>query len=100
MEQYYVGTDLKFKIELTAEGFNQGTDKYYVDVYCEGAWQHIENTDIVAGADGYYMTVNTEGFMPGTVSMVVTAFVPDEDCPGGVRKEVGVQTLCQIIKTL
>ena len=75
MEQaYYVGTDLKFKIDITAEGFNQSEDEYEIKVVCG----------------------NQSG--TGLIKLIVTAKVPDEDFDVGYRREVTVHELCYIRK--
>lgn len=50
--KYFVGEDLKFKITLTADGFDQDTDDYQIEFVC-GSYTHTyTQDDIVKGADG------------------------------------------------
>ena len=87
--RYYIGTDLKFKITLTAEGFDQGRDNYEIDFYCGDGHKHFTQDDVVKGTDGnFYIFIPTSDFTPGITKMVITAYIPDRDISGGVRKEI------------
>lgn len=96
--KYYIGTDLKFKITITAEGFSQDSDDYKVELYCGNTQITINKEDIVKDpdTDDFYMMVETSKLRPGMLRMVVTAFVPDDLFPSGVRKEVTVQNIAYI----
>lgn len=99
MEQaYYVGTDLKFKIDITAEGFNQSEDEYEIKVVCGNQSQTITQDDIVEDEDGHYILIDTTQFGTGLIKLIVTAKVPDEDFDAGYRREVTVHELCYIRK--
>lgn len=100
MEQYYVGTDLKFKINLSAAGFSMDEDDFLIEIFCSSKRMEYKKEDLIDSTDGYYLVIDTTQFPAGQMKMVVTAFVPDEDIPGGVRKEVGVCDLCTIKKPL
>ena len=97
--EYYVGTDLKFKLNLVAAGFSMERDNFKIEVYCNAKKISYTKDDLVEGEDGWYLAVDTDGFPPGTVWMVATAYVPDSDMPDGIRKEVTVCNLCTIKKT-
>lgn len=99
MEQaYYVGTDLKFKIDITAEGFNQSEDEYEIKVVCGNQSQTITQDDIVEDESGHYILIDTTQFGTGLIKLIVTAKVPDEDFDVGYRREVTVHELCYIRK--
>lgn len=88
-QRWFIGTDLKFQITLTAEGFNQGSDRYDLDFYCGDQLRHFTQKDIVTDGDGhYYLLVPTAGLTPGMMRLVITAYVPDTDFGNRVRKEV------------
>jgi len=89
-DRYYLGSDLKFKIEVTASGFDQATDDYTVDLYCGNKKIAYTKADIVAQEGNYYLLVNTSLLKPGTMKLVITAMVPDEAFASGVRREVEV----------
>lgn len=88
--RYYVGEDLKFKITLTAEGFDQSTDGYEIDFYCgDNTVKHFTQADIKTGADGdYYLLIDTKEMKPGVMRMVITAHIPDNDFDDHYRNEV------------
>lgn len=95
-ERYYIGTDLKFKFTITAQGFNQATDEYKIDPYCGNAHIVVTQDDIIEDGGEFFLLVDTSKLKPGPLKMVLTAFVPDDDFPSGVRKEVAVQNLAYI----
>lgn len=108
-ETYYIGTDLKFAITITAEGFSQANDYWTVELYSgktklTATSNGIGNTpgvEIVHSDDEFFLLVETSKLRPGTIRMVVTAYVPDEDFPGnefqeGTRREVAVQDIANI----
>lgn len=100
---------MKFSIAITATGFTQATDYYVVDLYC-GKNKLTAHSDGVGDTPGvqivendgtYYLLVETALLRPGSLRMVVTAYVPDEDFPGedgheGTRREVAVQDIAEI----
>ena len=97
-EEYYIGTDLKFKIDITASGFSQADDDYKIKVVCNGKSMIINKEDVVEGDDGYYILIPSDQFQPGLVKIIVTATVDDDDFVEG-RREVEVKDLCYIKKT-
>lgn len=88
--RYYVGEDLKFKITLTAEGFDQSKDNYDIDFYCgENTVKHFTQADMKEGLDGdYYLLIDTKAMQPGVMRMVITAHIPDNDFPDHFRDEI------------
>jgi hypothetical protein len=98
-DRYYLGSDLKFKIEITAAGFDQATDDYTVDLYCGNKKIAYTRADIVEQAGDYYLLVNTSLLKPGIMKLVITAMVPDNTFASGVRREVEVKTI-GVIKSI
>ena len=88
--RYYVGEKLKFRITLTAEGFNQEEDDYDIDFYCgDNGVQHFNQDSMKKGLDGnHYLLIDTEGMQPGVMRIVVSAYIPDADFDDGKRKEM------------
>ena len=97
-EGYYVGTDLKFKIDITAEGFDQFQDDFEIKVVCGNRTQVITQDDVVEDDDGLYILIDTTQFGTGLVKLIVTAKVPDTNFESGYRREVTVHELCYIRK--
>lgn len=94
-DKYYLGSDLKFKIDITASGFDQDTDEYRIDLYCGNKKLTYTDQDIVTDPEtGYhYLLVDTNLLRPGSIKLVVTALVPDEIFTSGVRREVDVKNI-------
>lgn len=88
--RYYVGEKLKFRITLTAEGFNQEDGRYDIDFYCgDNPVKHFNQDSMKKGLDGnHYLLIETEGMTPGVMRMVITVYIPDEDFDDNVRTEI------------
>ena len=98
-ESYYVGTDLKFELDITASGFDMAEDDYEITLVSNNRSYDVESKDIVTSTDGkQYLLVDTTKFPSGLIKMVVTAYVPDDDFPNAVRREVTKADLCYIKK--
>ena len=96
-DHYWVGTDLKFAIEITADGFDMDDDDYSIVLRCGLKTMELTKSDIVEGGNGeHLLLVDTTQFPSGTLRMVVYAKVPDEDYDSNVRREVAVKDLCII----
>ena len=90
-QSYYIGTDLKFNVNITASGFNQDTDPYTITVYCGNRKIVFTQDDVVVDGANHYILVNTDLLKTGTMKFVVTAEVNDDDFDH--RREVDVQTV-------
>lgn len=96
---YYVGTDLKFLVEITADGFDMNEDNYTIELRCGRVSKTVLKSDIVnAGEENenHYLVIDTREFGSGMLTAIVHADVPDDDLPGGLRHEVTVLELCRI----
>lgn len=96
--KYYIGTDLKFRLEIEADGFSQADDDYEIRLECGDSSLTIPKSEIVEGADGFYMLVDSSMLESGLVKMIVLAKVNDDDFEKGYRREVAVANLCYICK--
>ena len=86
---YYLGTVLKLQVAITATGFDQDSDDYSILIVGGSKSLHYTQDDVLEdNEDNKYIIIPTEELMPGTMTMVVAAYVPDSDIEGGVRKEV------------
>lgn len=88
INDYYWGTVLKLQVDITAAGFDQDSDDYSILIVCGSKSLHYTQDDVLDGGEHKYIVIPTEELMPGTMNMVVAAYVPDSDIEGGVRKEV------------
>lgn len=88
-ERIWVGTDLKFAITITAEGFDQENDDWKVVFQCGRNTLEMTKADMSIGEDGSFIAnVKSSLLGAGTLSVITYAYVPDEDWEGGVRTEV------------
>ena len=111
-DQYYVGSDLKFRIDVSVEedSFNVYDDDFSVSVMGGSkvvTWEktstecdpHIKViTDVEPEESPYILLlIPTEMFGNGPLKVAFTAKVSDSDFddinPGGYRREVGVDSL-------
>ena len=97
-ESYYIGSDLKFALSITVQGggFDQATSNYDIDIYCGSKKLHYTQEDIYADGGEYYLMVPTSELRPGTMKMVVTAYVEDDAFESGYRREVDVRNIATI----
>jgi hypothetical protein len=80
---------LKLQVTITGAGFNQDEDEYTILVTGGNKSIRYTQDDIIDGDDeNKYIIVPTEQLAPGTMDMIVAAYVPDSDVSGGRRKEV------------
>lgn len=89
----FEGTLLKYKIEITAEGFDQDEDDFEVDVRRGSQSVTIRKADMVHTQEGWFLLIDTSALGPGKYEVITRAFVPDGDAPEGLRAEVDKQTL-------
>ena len=110
-ESVYIGTELKFLIEIEADNFSMVDDNFTVDIVRGLNRQHFEKSDLVdeeyqeEDADHntvtkhhYYVCFDTATLGAGTVYAIVTAYVPDMDFSDGLRTEVYKVELGKLIE--
>lgn len=84
-----LGTNLKYKLEIEAEGFSMDTDGFEVDITCGMKSQHFDKENLETDDQGnWYVCFDTQALGPGRLFATVTAYVPDDDYPDGLRREV------------
>ena len=93
----YVGTDLKFAIDIKCEGFDMKEDNFRVELVNGDKKMTIEKKDIVYDdeEDTWYLCFSTKELGAGNYVMVVYAEVPDIDF-GGTRTEVQKCKFCRV----
>ena len=93
----YVGTDLKFAIDIQCEGFDMREDDFHIVLKNIVRTLEIDKGDLVYDdeEDTWYLCFNSEDIGAGDIIMVVYAEVPDTDFADG-RTEVYKCTLCRI----
>ena len=84
----YVGSEVKFRVTITAYGFSQDTDDWAVTI-SRGQTSHTyAKADCIHNLDGWFVVFDTTTYGPGVYEATITAYIPDTDFPDGTRKEV------------
>lgn len=99
-EKIYVGTELKYHLEITGTGFSMETDDFEVVLTCGKVSQTLKKSDMIISDEGdFYLPIDTANFPKGgDMEVTVNAFVPDEDFPDGYRTEINKQILFKLYK--
>ena len=96
-----MGSEPKFKFEITGSGFSMHDDDFSV-VLRQGSTEveykksdFIEQSELIDGEEkySYYLIVDSSLFGVGGVDCIVTAHVPDTDSGKGYRVEKDKFTL-------
>lgn len=97
MERAFIGTELKFLVEIEAGGFSMVDDDFTVTIK-RGSKQHVfAKTDLIRDEeDKFYVCFDSAEFGSGMIQAIVTAYVPDTDFPDGLRTEVYLMDLLNI----
>jgi len=91
------GTEVKYKVDLTAGGFDMDTDDFFFTVSCGGVEKVIPKSELVYDGTYWYLCFDTSDLSPGRMTVASTALIPDTDFPDGARAEV-VTTILGILK--
>ena len=88
-DEAFLGTEKKYHLEIVSEGFDMETDDFEVELKRGPNVITLKKNDLVKDVNGdFYVTFDTAELGPGGVTMTVTAYVPDEDFPDGLRTEI------------
>lgn len=88
--EYYLGSDFKALVQMTAPGFDMDLDDWSVSVMIDDRKTHTyKKADCVRANDGkYYVPVSRDYLKKtGTLKLVGNAEIPDTDFPDGIRHE-------------
>lgn len=89
MDKVYIGTELKFKVVIESTGFSMVDDDFTIKLRNGSRVLVFDKSDLVKDEnDDFYLCFNTNDIGVGTIEMIVTAHVPDEDFDDGIRDEV------------
>lgn len=103
----FVGTVLKYKVEITAEGFSMDEDDFKIVIRRGNQSVTLDKSDLIiheveASGSGeetvteYYMLVDTAALGAGKYEVITYAYVPDDDVEGGIRQEITKQELIPV----
>ena len=96
----YLGTELKFALEIESEGFSMDTDDFKVVIKSVKKKKEIvipKEEMLLDENEKYLFTIDTEVLGVGDYWIYVYAYVPDEDFPDGIRTEVQKLHLCGVM---
>lgn len=101
MDKTLIGTDLKFTLALTASGFDPETDDWHVDILRGNkVVETFQRDDLAQTEDGtWVLCIETENYGTGPYDILVTAHVPDDDFPDGIRTELYRQKLINLSRS-
>lgn len=92
------GTEVKYKVALTASGFDMDSDDFFFTICCGGKSKTVLKTECIYDGEDWYLCFDTSGFDPGRMTVDTTVLIPDTDFEDGIRVEVVTSTL-GILKT-
>lgn len=97
IERAWVGTGLKFAINITAEGFSMEDDDFKCVFQRGKKTLTVDKSEMNIADDGTFIAnVDSSLLGAGTLSVITYAYVPDEDWEGGIRPEVHKQDILYI----
>lgn len=98
-ESAFIGTELKFNVNIQSSGFSMLDDDFRIILQCGSKEIVFEKADCIIDEDqNFFIVIDTSLLKRGDVYAITYAYVPDEDCPDGIRTEVDKQLLFTIKK--
>lgn len=97
MERAFIGTELKFRINIEAGGFSMVDDDFTVTIKRGSTQKIFSKADLARDAeDNFYVCFDSAEFGDGMIQAVITAYVPDAAFPDGFRTEVYAMDLVNV----
>ena len=108
-EKAYLGTMLKFLIEITSSDFDMDNDNFEVTLKRGTYSRTYQKSDLVVESyvetiggepiekHNYYICFDTTEYGKGLIQAVITAYVPDDDFDGGIRTEIDKINVINVI---
>lgn len=99
MESVILGTEVKFAVNITADGFDMGTDDFTVMIMKgHNVVKEFAKEDLVIDGDTYLLCIDTNEIGVGNFDAAITAKVPDGHFQDGFRTEIVRQQLLTVKK--
>ena len=96
-DSVFIGTELKFIVNLQSPGFDMDEDDYSFVVSCGKVEKTIAKQDVILDGEGnHIITIDTTDFKKGDVFITAIAEVPDDAFPDGKRTEIDKRKLITI----
>lgn len=87
-DRAFYGSEMKYLVEITSPGFSMQTDDFKIELKRGGNSKVFMKEDLVYREGNFYLCFDTTDFGPGTLTAIMTAYVPDDDFEDGIRTEV------------
>lgn len=98
-ESIHIGSDLKFLVEPTADGFNKNRDEWEVIISRGSTERTFSKSELAVDEhDNYYVCFSTEVFGYGQYYITFITHTPDEDFEDGFREDIVQYPLCKVEK--
>lgn len=90
MDSVIIGTEIKFAIDITAEGFSMADNDFTLSIMKgRNVVKEYAKSDLVVDDDDtYILCIDTEDIGMGTFDLAVNAQIPDQHFPDGLRTEI------------
>ena len=101
MEKHYVGTELKFSLTITSQGFNMNTDPWTATITNgKNSVTCSRGNNSILDSSQWYILVDSSQIGVGQYYLIVEIDVPDNDFPDGYRHEVLKQEypICNVLR--
>ena len=105
-DYFYKGDEIKFSIELQAQGFSMDDDDFDIEVRSSRGGPVMRASKNASAEDGsliiyesdgtWYGIVDTTDMTVGDLSVVATAHVPDAHANDGIRRQSDIKPLCSL----
>lgn len=108
-DKAYLGTGLKFLVEITSSGFDMDRDDFEITLKRSNYTHTYQKSDLAVetyvetvGGEPvekhhYYLCFDSSEYGKGLIQATVTAYVPDEDFEDNIRTEIEKVNLINII---
>lgn len=94
----YKGTELKYMLNIEAQGFSMDDDDFEVTLISNRKRVTIKKDEMVIDEQGHFLfCFDTELLGTGDIILEITAYVPDDDFPDGLRTEKNKMMLCRVL---
>lgn len=99
MESVFLGTEIKFAVNVTCEGFDMGTDDFTVMIMRgHNVVKELAKEDLVVSGEAYLLCIDTNEIGAGAFDVAVNAQVPDQHFADGFRTEIEKVSLMTVKK--
>lgn len=99
MEAVFLGTEIKFAVELTCDGFDMETDDFTCSIMKgHNVVKEYDKSELVVEEGTYLLCIDTTDLGTGNFDLAVNAQVPDGHFPDVYRTEIEKVPLMTIKK--